>query len=446
MYLLQTLLIVPYYQNQKTNQVDGIIEAITEVVSDSKSMTAVGSLAYNNLACVMILNDKGDQLYTVDNIGDSCVLNKHNSSFNLAESFAALQSEEKTTVREFINYSQVERSSLVVGKKIKANLFNYYVFVNVLVVPVASTTSILRNLLIIASLIAIVVAFIISWYFSSAIAQPIMTMKEGADQLALGNYNTKFTGTGYHEIESLSTTLNIATERLSQLDSMRQELFSNVSHDLKTPLTNILLYSELLQEITTPNNVMQQEYLDIIQTETKYINQLVEDMKLISSSAITVNKKPFNLSKLMLELLDAFFAANTNDNLRFESFIEENIFINADALKIEQVIRNFVINALKYSNKALNVVEINLKKRNNKAIVEVCDQGEGISEEDLPLIWDRYYRGSTNFHRQKSGSGLGLSIAKSILEEHNFNYGVNSEKGKGSRFYFEAELCNGNNS
>jgi len=374
------------------------------------------------------------------------VLSRYQSNFNLKESFEALKSEEKTVIREFIDYSQEERSSLVVGKKIKTNLFNYYVFVNVLVVPVASTTSILQSLLIIASLIVIVIAFAISWYFSSRIAKPITTMKEDADQLALGNYNTHFSSAGYREIESLSSTLNMATARLGKLDEMRQELFSNVSHDLKTPLTNITLYSELLQEIAFKDNERQKEYLDVIQNEAKYLNQLVEDMKLISSSAITIKKKRFNLSRLITEVLEAFYSGNTDRSLRFESYIAENVFVVADALKIEQVVRNFVINAIKYSNKSQNVVEINLKKRNNKAVVEVSDNGDGIAEEDLPLIWDRYYRGSSNFHRQKSGSGLGLSICKAILEEHKLMYGVQSEKEKGSRFYFELDIVNGNNS
>jgi len=312
--------------------------------------------------------------------------------------------------------------------------------------PVSSTITILQNLLIIASLVVVAIAFVISWYFSSRIANPITQMQQGAEQLAQGNYNTRFSGKGYHEAESLSSALNIATERLSKLDEMRQELFSNVSHDLKTPLTNILLYTELLDNSCESKSENQKEYLEIIQKEVRYLNQLVEDMNDISQKSIDLSIEVFNLSKLMMKLLEIVSLANTDENIRFESYIEEGVIVKGDRIKIEQVIRNFVLNSLKYNSNPSNVIEINLNKKGNKALVEVIDQGDGIAAEEIPLIWDRYYRGISNFHRQKSGSGLGLSIAKSILEQHGLIYGVNSEKGKGARFYFEMEIVNGNNS
>ena len=346
LYVLQTSFIVPYYQNQKTVQADGIIDAIAETINDSKDINSIGSVAYNNMACVVIINNDGEKIYERDYIGDSCVLNKTNANFDIWTNYQVLQGEEKSVVREFINFSEQIRSGLVVGKKINANLFTYYIFVHVLIVPVSSTINILRNMFIVASLVVVAIAFLISWFFSYRIAQPIMTMKTGADQLALGNYKTKFSGKGYLEAESLANALNIATGRLSKLDEMRSELFSNVSHDLKTPLTNILLYGELLEEGEKLPLESKQEYLSVIQREANYLNALVNDMNMISEAQDVINKEVFDLSQLVLDILDTISIANTDENLRFESYIEEKVLVDADPIKIEQTIRNFVLNAI----------------------------------------------------------------------------------------------------
>ena len=447
-YTLQTLLVVPLYENQRTNHADNVIDSIIDAFENSSNMASVGSVAYNNMACVMVLNDSGNKLYAVDNIGDSCVLSSDSIiSYDLNESFEALRSEEKPIIREVIHYAQQDRSSLLVGRKVKANLFTYYVFVNVLIMPVSSTIAILQNLLIVASMVVIGVAFLISWYFSAAIARPITLMKDGAIQLAGGNYQTQFSGHGYSEVESLANTLNLATDRLSRYDEMRNELFSNVSHDLKTPITNISLYAELLDEVAKNDPIKQQEYLEVIQKEVRYLDNLVKDMEQASASPNEIEMTMFSLSDLLNNIVKTFVQGNNDENLYFEYTIAENIHVKGDPLKIEQVIRNFILNAIKYSNNPKNLVKINLKRlRATKALVEVIDQGDGISPDDLPYVWDRYYRGSSHFHRQKSGSGLGLSIAKSILEQHNLSYGVDSKSGLGSRFYFEIKVKNGHNS
>ena len=445
-YSLQTFLVVPYYQTQKTTHADLVVEQIINIIENSRDMSSAGNLAYNNMACVLVLNDKGDSIYDVDSIGNSCVLNTASSNFDLLGNYEALKTQEKSTVREVIKYKEVDRSSLVVAKRVRANLFTYYVFVNVMIMPVSSTITILQNLLIIASLIVVGVAFLISWYFSKVIAKPITDIKQGADQLALGNYHAQFSGEGYSEIASLANTLNLATERLSRYDEMRQEIFSNVSHDLKTPITNILLYSEMLDELAGDDAAKRADYTAVIQRETKFLGEQVKDMETVSQSSIELTEDIFSLSDLLKTILLTFQKGNMDKNTVFVANITPGITVRADALRLEQVIRNFLHNAVKYGKKEKNLITVNLKKRNGNALVEVIDQGEGISEEELPLVWDRYYRGSSNFHRKKSGSGLGLSIAKAILEQHGFSYGVQSEKGKGSRFYFECKVYHGNNS
>lgn len=444
LFFLQSLLFIPFYENQRTRQTDGFIDEVTLLIAHGDNLNQLNRIAYSNNVCMIIFNKQGKTVYSADNIGDGCVLNQYD--YPITENLESLRSDEKLMIREIKINQQTDQTSLVVAKKVKENLLTYYIFVNTPIIPIASTITILQNLLIIASLIVIGIAFVISWYFSRGIANPIVNIKRSADQLALGNYQEQFTSSGYSEVEDLATTLNLTAKRLSEIDKMRKELFANVSHDLKTPLTNIIVYSELLHEVSGENPQQREAHLNIIQDEANYINQLVEDMNLMSKEGKhDLKYTNFNISAALVHLIDLISQNNQNPLVRFESYIEEQIIVSADKTKILQVIRNFINNSMKYSGEKNNVIEINLRKRGGKAELEVIDRGIGISKEQIPYIWDRYYRGSSNFHRREGGSGLGLSIAKSILEQHQLIYGASSEPGKGTRFYFEMEIIDGNN-
>ncbi len=442
LFVLQSNLFVPYYEAQRSTETDTFINQVEKMIDEGVPLTQLNRVTSGSNVCTYIFNDEFDVVYQADSIGDSCVLNK--ASFQIEAKLETLKTE-TSYIKEVNKDNANGLSSLIVGKKIENNLLTYYVLANMPMIPADSTLNILFELLLISTLFVIVIAFVISWYFSKNITQPIVKIKNSADSLALGNYNADFKVKGYSEVEDLANTMGLTANKLADFDKMQKEVLSNISHDLKTPLTNIKAYSELI-EITDDQNKRNQ-HLKIINEEVEFMSSLVSEMTTISKDeVIDLYLEKFNLSYDLLSLLDSYSKQVMHDYVKFESYIDDEVYVIADKIKINQVVRNFIDNAIKYNDKDEVIIQLNLLKRSNVVIIEVVDNGLGITKEQIPLIWDRYYQVSSNFHRSKTGSGLGLSIAKSILQQHSLKFGVDSEINKGSRFYFEMEVEDGDDS
>jgi two-component system, OmpR family, sensor histidine kinase ArlS len=444
LFLSVTLLFEAFYQNRKIEQTTTLANEIIDYINENTSFTTIDRLSFNNNICVVVIGNNGNTLYSSDNIGAGCVLNQANE-FNLFEKFLLLKKEPENVYREFIQHTRYEQTSLVVGQKVESNLFSYYFFIATPLLPFSSTIDILSNQIWWVSGFVLVLAFLLSINFSNLIAEPISQMATGAKQLAVGNYQYTFNGLYFNETRNLADSLNLAASRLSKLDLTRKELFANISHDLKTPLTMILAYTELIKDISGNDKKKREEHLAIIEKETNYLSSLINEMELMSNQESQLRLEQFNFSNEITMMMNSFLGAYRQTKVKFESYVDEDIIVEADRIKLLRVVQNFVANAVKHSDKG-KLVEVSLIRSNNKARLTVKDFGHGISKDLLPLIWERYYRVSSNFHRNTEGSGLGLSIAKAILEQHHLNYGVESEEGKGSEFYFEINIIDGNNS
>ena len=215
---------------------------------------------------------------------------------------------------------------------------------------------------------------------------------------------------------------------------------ANVSHDLKTPLTMIKAYAEMAIDLHSKSKKKQKEDIEIITSEVDRLSLLVEDILELSkmqSNIENINKEDFDLISLSNDILKKYSLYQETENYKFIfNHNEDELIINADKKKIEQVIYNLLNNAINYTGND-NKITLNINKNNNKILVEIIDTGKGIKQEDIPYIWDKYYKNKKKHKRNLIGTGLGLSIVKNILEMHNYKYGVESTTGKGSRFYFE---------
>ena len=287
---------------------------------------------------------------------------------------------------------------------------------NTTISPVGSTIKTLRTQLIIVSVIMTAAALLLSFLLARKVSRPIIRINSGARLLAEGNYDVRFGVGGYREIAELSDTLSVAAEELSKTGALQRELIANISHDLRTPLTMIGGYAEMMRDIPGENTP---ENMQIIIDETKRLTSLVNDILDISklqSGTQTLSLSDFNLTETIREVIG-----------RFSKLTEQDVY-------------NFINNAITHSggDKFVEVRQI-VSERDGKKVVriEVTDHGEGIPAENLKYIWDRYYKVDKTHRRAVTGSGLGLSIVKSILEMHHARYGVESEVGKGSTFWFE---------
>ena len=319
----------------------------------------------------------------------------------------------------------------------------YLVILQTKLVPVGAVTKTLRNQFFLITIMTVILAIIFAAYVAKRVSSPISSLNKAAKELAKGNYNTKFNGEGYVEIEELSHSLNYAAEELGKLDSYQKELIANVSHDLRTPLTLITGYSEMMRDI--PDEVTL-ENLQVIIDEAKRLTSLVNDILSLTkmqSGAESFNMENFSLTDTVGEII--FRNNKLLESLGCKIIFEhdENAIVCGDEEKIEKVVYNFISNAINYAGDDKLVI-VRQEIKNNKVRLSVIDHGIGIKQEDIKNVWNRYYKNSSAHRRASIGSGLGLSIVKTILDNHNLDYGVISEEGKGSEFWFEMKIVNEN--
>ncbi|MGM9643995.1 MAG: ATP-binding protein [Eubacteriales bacterium] len=281
-------------------------------------------------------------------------------------------------------------------------------------------------------------ALIIALAISRVICAPLEKMSRSAKRLAKGDYNAEFSGGGYREAEELGEALNFAAQELAKTDNLQKELVANISHDLRTPLTMIKGYSEVMRDIPGENNP---ENVQVIIDETERLTELVNDMLDLSKIRAGTRKpepETFDLTETVRSVLQRYEKLTEKDNYIITFDADENVLVTADRTMILQVIYNLVNNALNYAgdDKRVSIVQ---SVWDNRVRISVIDTGVGIAPEDIPYIWDRYYKVDKVHKRAKVGTGLGLSIVKGILESHGAAYGVESRVGEGSNFWFELE-------
>ena len=303
------------------------------------------------------------------------------------------------------------------------------------ITPVTSVVETLRIQLLIVTAVILILSVVIAIFLGKAIAKPISDTNEQAKALAEQNYDITFEGGRYREITELNATLTYAAGELKKVDSLQKELIANISHDLRTPLTMITGYSEVMRDLPgemTPENIQ------IIIDEANRLNSLVTDLLDISrlqSGTADVKKAPFSLTKCIESIFSRYTKLIENDGLNIVFEHDGEVFIMGDELRMTQVLYNLINNAINYIGDDKTVI-VRQTVTGDKVRVDVIDHGDGIPEEQLKYIWDRYYRVDKEHRRAVIGTGLGLSIVKNILLAHDAEFAVASTLGEGSDFYF----------
>ena len=290
-----------------------------------------------------------------------------------------------------------------------------------------------------------VIAFILLWgalvlalIISRNISAPIKKMNSAAKRLAGGRYDADFQADGYREVAELSESLTHASEQLARNDTLQKELLANISHDLRTPLTMIVGYSEAMRDLpgeNTPENVQ------VIIDETERLSQLVNDLLDLSKLQAGTREPCFetvNLTELVQSTIKRYEKLTERDGYRVECSTDASVTVRADRTMLLQVIYNLTNNAINYTGEDKRVcLTQTVSADGSRVRISVADSGDGIPPEQIPLIWDRYYKIDKVHRRAMIGTGLGLSIVKQVLEAHHTTYGVESKVGEGSVFWFE---------
>ena len=291
-------------------------------------------------------------------------------------------------------------------------------------------------------IILFVGAFIVALVITKMVCMPMQRMSYSAQRLANGDYSARFEGGGYRESEELADALNYAATELQKTDNLQKELLANVSHDLRTPLTMIKGYSEVIRDIPEENTP---ENLQIIIDETERLTALVNDMldlSKIKAGTRKPEKEIFGLTETVAAVLLRYEKFTEKQNYVIKFVSDSSVSVCADRTMMLQVIYNLTNNALNYTGDD-KTVTITQTVTLDKVRISVTDTGVGIAKEDIPYIWDRYFKVDKVHKRAMVGTGLGLSIVKGILESHGAAYGVESELGVGSSFWFELDVIEG---
>ena len=314
------------------------------------------------------------------------------------------------------------------------------IVLNAHISPLSTTVTTLRIMSAAISAAMLAASFILSYFLAKRLSDPLVRMRKEARRLASGDYGVRFEGGGSRETEELAETLNMAAHELSETDRIRRDLIANVSHDLRTPLTLISGYAEIMRDIP---GEMNEENVSIIVEETKTLSTLVSDMleaSKLTDGAVTISKEPFSITEELGRTVEIYSKLKEAEGYRIILDADGDATVTADRTRIREVVYNLLNNAINYTGEDKTVT---IRQRTGDGVcrVEVVDTGDGIPEDELPLIWDRYYK-SKEFHRRASlGTGLGLSIVKNILMLHGAGFGVKSAPGMGSAFWFELPLA-----
>lgn len=338
------------------------------------------------------------------------------------------------------NHGQERAESVIYVNIIERDDTEYVLMVNTQLTPIDATVHTLRVELIWISAIMICLSLAIAFLLSRQVSKSLIHMNESAKELARGNFDVRFAGNDYREVAELSDTLNATAVELDKNEKLRRELIANVSHDLRTPLTMIIAYAEVMRDLpgeNTPENVQ------VVIDEAERLTNLVNDMLDISKLQAGVMQKQsqvYNLTASIESVLERYNKLKEQDGYSITFSYDRMVMVEADEYKMYQVIYNLINNAINYTGDEKQVWVRQNVISDKYVRIEVSDDGDGIETEALPYVWDRYYKVDKTHKRAVMGTGLGLSIVKNILELHEARYGVESKVGEGSTFWFELRV------
>lgn len=305
-----------------------------------------------------------------------------------------------------------------------------------------------KDLFISAFVILISVALVVGLWVYRSIAVPLVKLKKATQNIKEGNLDFVLDVEGKDEFselcqdfEEMRRRLKESTEEKSLIEKENRELISNISHDMKTPITAVKGYVEGIMDGVADTPEKMDRYVRTIYNKTNEMDHLINELTFYSK--IDTNRIPYTFSKLNVE--DYFEDCSEEVGLELETrgielvyanYVEKDVMVIADGEQIRRVIHNIISNAIKYMDKPKGIIQIRIKDVGDFIQIEIEDNGKGIGPKDLPYIFDRFYRTDVSRNSSKGGSGIGLSIVKKILEDHGGKVWATSRLGIGTIMYF----------
>lgn len=445
LWLFQVVFLDSFYQSVKIHEMKAVATAVQKSLYQDDISHTLKSLSQNKDISIEVYSSSGLSIHSYQ-VGQDSILGNMSADDKAKLILKAkaskgeylLPSAEQIlspSVDNILHQYRRQMHSMTMAKFIQSeNGESFGLLISATISPIDATVGTLRTQLHYITVFMLLFSIVLALVIARRVSTPIEKLNAGAKLLAKGNYEVYFDGTGYLEIDELSDTLNDTAIQLAKVEKLRRELIANVSHDLRTPLTLIAGYAEIMRDLPGENNA---ENAQVIIDESKRLSFLVNDMLDLSklqTDSEDLHRENYNLTASIQEMIHRLNELLRNDGYTIRLLANEEVFLYADKIKISQVIYNLLINAVNYTGNDKRVF-IEQKLLKDSVQIKVHDSGKGIQPDLLPHIWERYYKSDTH-QRPIAGSGLGLAIVKSLVEKHGGSYGVESMPDQGSTFWF----------
>ena len=468
---LNNFVLRQFYEYNKEKQLQDVYKTINNYYNEGNSETdlkdELDKIAINNNFDILIRSDENVSVYSSNKdyystLGDmvfSFFKNQNNQT-------DILKKNEKYTISKF-----KDKKTNINYIMLIANLDNYYeLYIRMPVASIEESVKISNEFLSIIAIFIIIIGGIVLSFVSNRFSEPIVELNEIAKKMSNLDFSRKYKESNAndeidmlgHSINTLSNKLQSTIEQLkntnmelekdieekSQIDEMRRSFISDVSHELKTPIALIQGYSEGLIENVNTDEESRKFYAEVILDEAskmdRLVKQLLELMKL-EYGKLQFDNKEFNIVELENEIIRKSSVMIEKENVKLENNVEGEIMVYSDDFYIDQVLTNYLTNAIKYAipinGEKVVRIENEILKDKNKVRIKVFNTFEQFSEEEMVRIWNRFYKVDESRNRDNGGNGIGLSLVKAIMNNYGNKYGVRNVAG-GVEFYFDLDLKN----
>ena len=437
-YFVQTTFLDDFYKTNKIKSIENVGRNIASIVGESDMDESIEHIAMSNEVCVRVVSNNEEYSYT----GACTLRGLDNMTINMIAN-EVMNTEDSEKLFDDFRYQrrpdEQPENVYIFAKLFEVNQEAVMVMVSSGITPLNATISTIKSQYLIIVAIVVVMTLVLALILSRFIVKPIKQINDESKNLSKGAYDGNNVKPSSEEFVQLNTTLMNANEDILKADKAKKELLGNVSHDLRTPLTMIVGYGEMIRDLPEENN---EENINVIIDEAKRLSTLVDDLIDISkmdSITVELDKEVISLNDLLTSVYHQYELFCRNQDIDLKLQLSDDVSVELDEKRIKQVLYNFVNNALNYNNKDKKEIIVGSEKKDDLYRVFVYDNGEGIDTSDINNIWDRYYKVDKEHRRHHIGSGIGLSLARELLEAHGINYGVESEKDKYSKFYFDVK-------
>ena len=425
------------YQEQAENDLKAATQSIWDMYGLEDFETNIAFLAKTNDYFVQILSERDMSIVlSINNQGEEAAPQQD----NIADESLFQKLDDENGICQYSVKDDVRTSNWAVQAVVLANHDGYreVLVVSKSLADVDALMKLLTSRFWLVTTIVLILASIISVCLAEYFARPFRHLNKSAQQMAAGDYETEFMREGPVEARQLADTLELAEEEFNKTESLRRDFVANVSHDMKTPLTVIKMYAEMLESFSGEIPEKRAEHVHMIIQETDRLTCFISDtldLAKLQSGTMEMKETVFSIRGLTEEVLSGICA--NSPEFRFEMDCMKDTLVCADRRLIYRVIYNFASNAVKYSGDKKEA-KIRIRQYQGSVRVEVIDFGIGIEADKLPYVWKRFYQVKPN-EREKCSMGVGLNIASEILKLHHAPFGAESTPNKGTCFWFMLE-------